>query len=320
MDECRSTALEQRACPGRIPVGHMVCSVPLMEVSTHSSPTIVSDIRNHVPALDLGMAERSLLALLEAEVRPWGGWDPPGGLGMYDPASSSSRLVLAPPGSPLVDRRFLGAEGAAPDAFVARLSFAADDVFLSTDRASLLPGRRPPVSDVYWFLLQRGGIGSFRILERACRLRLVPFPVALRVMDLIFGDARFAALLETFLEIPCATRLSQRYPAAPVGQGGLIRRILGRPKPDFSLPPPPRQLKVYFDRRLEPGSYRFGDLFQEARALKEHRFGLTRDAVAMTIELIEGTTARHVHWRFRGTLVRAVVSLEEVVVFQHFRI
>jgi len=276
------------------------------------------------PRMDEGSlqhAEEAIRVLLAPHVRPFQGRGAPADF--Y--ACCQTRWFLAPPGHDAVLRAHQGLPPTDHHRLVVRLEVATRDTFLSTDRACLPASQRLPVQDCYVALLEGAPKQApvWRLLDLEVDRRLVPEKVVLEGMAVLQESEAFQRILSPFLQVPAASRLVRGagHPSIPRGiRARVLGRLLGRSLPRVSAPPPPRQLKFYLDRWLPPGEYTFGELFPDTRQMGERRFSTAQDALAFTVEFIEGTTPRHVHWRFRGTLLRGIVCGTDIPVLQRFRI
>lgn len=196
--------------------------------------------------------------------------------------------------------------------------FERQDTFISTERAAALPSRRQPARDRYLAVLERTDASAeppLRVVSVSpLQRQIVPTAHFLRCLEVLEQDAGYRALLDPFLEKGwTGTRLEARPQShAP----SWLERIRGKVPPP-PLPPPPQQLKFTLEQWIPAGAFALGSVCSDLRlessqlpALEEVM--LDEDALQVGIELSEQPVSRHIHWGFRGTFVRVLLTSQRL--------
>lgn len=196
--------------------------------------------------------------------------------------------------------------------------FERQGTFISAERAAALPSRRQPARDRYLVLLERVNTSPEPLLQvmsvRPLQRQVVPTEHFLRCLEVLEQDAGYRELLAPFWEKGwTGTRLEAR---PSLHAPSWLERIRGKVPPP-PLSPPPQQLKFTLEQWIPAGAFALGAVCSDLR-LDSHqlpaleRVMLDEDALQVGIELSEHPVARHIHWGFRGTFVRVLLTSQRL--------
>lgn len=198
------------------------------------------------------------------------------------------------------------------------VEFESMHTFVSTERAAALPARRQPARDRYLVVLERQpgdpqGLPQL-VKADAVQRQLVPTTDFLACLEVLEEAPGYRSLLDRFFARgETGTRLEAR-PRLHTPSWG--ERLRGRVPPP-PLPPPPQQLKLTLEQWVPAGVFSLRDVCSDLRLDDTHGEGLSAvtlqdDALQLGIELSEQPVSRHIHWGFRGTFVRALVTHKQL--------